>query len=108
MLNGLNSSLVGVKAGTPQGSILGALPPLLIYINDLSNNVSANEKLFADDTSLFSVVHDITTSFSHLINNLDKAKPWAFQWKLNYNSDPSETIQQVIFTRKFQKLNWPP
>ena len=28
----------------------------LIYINNLSNNLSSNPKLFADDTSLFLVV----------------------------------------------------
>ena len=30
----------------------------LIYINDLVDNLSCEAKLFADDTSLFSVVYD--------------------------------------------------
>ena len=29
-----------------------------IYINDLADGLSSNTKLFADDTSLFSVIHD--------------------------------------------------
>ena len=34
----------------------------LIYINDLAKNLSSNSKLFAVDTSLFSVVHDLNIS----------------------------------------------
>ena len=60
-LNGQSSSWTNVKAGFPQGSILGSLL-FITYINDLSNGLSSNAKLFADDTSLFSVVHNINTS----------------------------------------------
>ena len=42
----------------PTRSVLGSLI-FLIYVNELSDNLSSNPKLFADDTSLFSVVHDI-------------------------------------------------
>ena len=34
----------------------------LNYINDLSDGLSSNAKLFADDTSLFSVVHNMNAS----------------------------------------------
>ena len=44
--------------------ILGLLL-FLKYINDLSDGVSSNTKLLADDTSLFSVIHDsVITGFS--------------------------------------------
>ena len=61
VLNGQNTSWANIEAGVLQGSILGPLM-FLIYINDLPDNLSAKVKLFADDNSLFSVVHDITTS----------------------------------------------
>ena len=60
-LNGQSSAWTNVNSGVPQGSILGPLL-FLIYINDLPDGLSCNAKLFADDTSLFSVVHDISTS----------------------------------------------
>ena len=52
LLNGQTSEWLPVKAGVPQGSILGPLL-FLIYINDLSENIESTVKLFADDTSLF-------------------------------------------------------
>ena len=61
ILNGQVSSLTVVNAGVPQGSILGPLL-FLIFSNDLADGLSSNAKLFADDTSLFSVVHDVDTS----------------------------------------------
>ena len=58
VLNGQYSSWTSIEAGVTQGSILG---PLLfsIYINNLSDDLTTNVKLFADDTSLFSVVHNM-------------------------------------------------
>ena len=61
ILNGQYSSWAKVEAGVPQGSILGPLL-FLIYINDFSENLSSKPKLFADDTSLFSVVKNVDAS----------------------------------------------
>ena len=55
VLNGQHSNWSPVLAGVPQGSILGPLL-FLIYINDLLDNLESLAQLFADDTSLFSVV----------------------------------------------------
>ena len=52
ILNFQHSKWSNISAGVPQGSILGPVP-FLIYINDLTGNLSLNPKLFADDNSLF-------------------------------------------------------
>ena len=58
VLNGQVSTWNDVNAGVSQGAILGPLL-FLIYVNDLSENLSSNFKLFSEDTSLFWVIHDI-------------------------------------------------
>ena len=41
-------------------------------IFDLSDNLTSNAKICADDTSLFSVVHDVNTSAKELNDDLKK------------------------------------
>ena len=68
-----------IEVGVPQSSILGPLF-FLIYINDLSDNLITNPKLFADDTSLFSIVHDPNATANDLNNDLAKINDWTYQW----------------------------
>ena len=72
----------------------------LVYINDLPEGLTTNAKLFADDTSLFSVVHDSTLSSVSLNNDLLKISQWAYQWKMTFNPDLSKQSQEVVFSRK--------
>ena len=73
VLNGQKSNWKNVHAGVPQGSILEPLL-FLICINDLAKNPSSNPKLFADDTSLFSVVRDLNTSANEINDDLKNLK----------------------------------
>ena len=68
---------------------------------------SSNPRLFADDTSLFSVVYDRNTSTNELNNDLRMIRSWAYQWKVSFNPDPSKQAQEVIFSRKIKKTNQP-
>ena len=56
------------------------LGPLLFlgYINDLADGLSSNTKLFADDTSLFFVIHDSVITNSELNSGFARIKQWAF------------------------------
>ena len=75
----------------------------MIYISYLADGLSSNAKLFADDTSLFSVVHNANITPKELNNDLVKISRWAYQWKMNFNLDPRKQAQEVIFSRKTKK-----
>ena len=108
VLNGQSSSWTNnVKAGVPQGSILGPFL-FLIYINDLANGLSSNTKLFADDTSHFSVIDGSVITTLELSSDLSRIKQWAFQWKMNFNPRPNRQTQETIFSRKLKKVCHPP
>ena len=106
VLNSQNSTWVNAEAGVCQRSILG---PLLFIIgkNDLSENLVSNPKLFADDTSLFSVIFDKDLSAKNLNDDLSRVNNRAFQWKMSFNPDPNKQAQEVLFSRKIQKSSQP-
>ena len=37
-----------------------------------------------------------------------KISNWAFQWKMRFNPDPNKQAQEVIFSRKINKIDHPP
>ena len=59
-------------------------------MNDLSEGLSSNAKVFANDTSLFYVIHDGNTSALELNGDLAKINGWAFQWKMSFKPDPKK------------------
>ena len=99
-MNGQNSELRVIRAGVPQGSILGPLL-FLIYVNDLPQNLRSTVKLFADDVSLFSVVkNDVSLSANDLNHDLAMISNWSLQWKMSFNPDPSKEANEVLFSGK--------
>ena len=105
--NFLSLAWVNIEAEVPQRSILGSLF-FQIYINDLLDDLISNPKLFADDTFLFSVFQNINSTGTDLNSDLSKISDWAFQWKMNFNLDPNKQAQEVVFSRKINKINHPP
>ena len=82
-----------------QGSILGPLL-FLVYINDLPNELKCRVKLFADGTSLFTIVKDKNESANTFNNDLLLISKWAYNWKILFNPDPSKQAQEVLFSIK--------
>ena len=106
ILNGQTSSWRPVLAGVLQGLILGPLL-FLIYINDLPNELKSNTKIFAYDTSLYTIVKDKNESANILNNDLQLISKWGYQRKILFNPDPKKPAQNVLFSRKKQLQNHP-
>ena len=61
--------------------------------------------MFADEISLFSKVYDSNVSVRQLSNDLQNMTVWAHNWKMIFNPDISKQAQEVVFSRKTDKVN---
>ena len=71
------SSLVSTSSGVPQGSVLEPFL-FLLYINEISCDITNYVSLFADDTSLYIVDQDIVGAANPLTNDLGKLDRWQY------------------------------
>ena len=106
VLNGQCSDWGDISAGVPQGSILGPLF-FLVYINDLIADLKCNVKLFADDTSLFTVVRESNIAKNDMDHDLKLISQWAHDWRMSFNPDPQKQAMELMFSRKRNELDHP-
>ena len=90
-LNHFLSSLRKVPQSSFQWSVLNSQP--LVYINDLPDNLESLAKLFADDTSLFSIVYNPLLSADIMNKDLTRISKWADQLKMSFNTDITKQAQ---------------
>ena len=67
----------------PQGSVIGPVL-FLLYINDITDSINSNIRLFADDSIIY---REIQTPKDHdiLQTDLNKLFEWATKWQMNFN-----------------------
>ena len=75
-IDGKFSEWAEISAGVPQGSILGPIL-FLIYINDLTEIVDSDVRIFADDTFIFRKADQ--HSSEALNKDLENITKWAHQ-----------------------------
>ena len=93
-----------IKAGVPQGSVLGPLL-FLIYINDITEVVNSEVRLFADDTILYVYVDNPVASAEALNSDLEQIDNWAKQWIIRFSPPKTESL---TISRKKNKQPSPP
>ena len=106
MLNAKCANRKEVSAGVPQGSIRGPLFSL-VYINELTDELKCNIKLFVDDTSIFRVVNDQNAAASDLNHNLEVVGLWAKNWRMSLHPDPSKPAVELGFSRRKVQIQHP-
>ena len=106
MLNGQTSNWKEVLAGVPQGTVLSPLF-FLIFINDIPEGIRSNIKIFADDTSIFSVLKNNDRDTAILSEDLNLISNWAFRWKMSFNPDHSKQAKEIFFLKNVVLLSFP-
>ena len=56
---------------------------------------------------LFSIVKDPAISANNLNHDLDIIQQWAYQWKMEFNPDPTKQANEVLFSCKKSSPNHP-
>lgn len=93
---GAYSELKEIKAGVPQGSVLGPILYLLYTCDlpNLGNNIVAT---FADDTAIMSVSENLENSSQNLQTAINQIQQWTKKWRIKLNESKSV---HVNFTNK--------
>ena len=101
----INSQVLDIKTGVPQGSILGPLL-FLIYINDIVKSSNFFKFiLFADDTTIIAPININNKETASIINmELDKIITWLKHNKLSLNISKTKFC---IFHKVQHKISIP-
>ena len=78
-----------------------------VQINDLPNILISNIKLFADETSIFSIVYNINVFTGKINNDLHRTSDWAYQQKTIFNPTKTKQAQEVPLLQKVSLNNIP-
>ena len=79
----------------------------LVYINDLTVSLKCNVNLFADDTSLFTVVHGPNVASEDMSHDIVLISQWAHDWRMSFNPDPQKQAAELLFSKKRHQVDRP-
>ena len=80
-----------IKAGVPQGSLLGPLL-FLVYANDLVQEITSKVKLFAHDSILGETETTATACQMRLQLNIERIHLWSKKWKVTLSAEKTKCL----------------
>ena len=83
IVRGEASAWKAVRSGVPQGSVLGPVL-FLMYVNDLSDGINSNIRLFADDAKCWQSIGQASDTLL-LQETIHVLETWSNVWQLKFN-----------------------
>ncbi len=96
VLDGQSSDWKPVRAGVPQGSILGPLL-FILYINDIT--ISEGTRLFADDATHAVSSHHLELETPSIQRDINNISSWTDTWAISHNETKTE---HMLISRRNQ------
>ena len=84
VVEGKSSSWENMKSGIPQGTVLGPIL-FVIFVNDLTDDLTSMTKLFSDDTKVYREVNNREDA-SSLQKDAETLTTWSRVWQLPFNA----------------------
>ena len=94
-INGSHSALANVTYGVSQGAVLGPVL-FLLYINDITNQIQYNIRLFAVDSIVYREIR--SPADHHILQpDIQMLTDWSNKWQMNFNTS---TCHLLTITHK--------
>ncbi|KAK7485512.1 hypothetical protein BaRGS_00023200, partial [Batillaria attramentaria] len=90
VVDGKSSEYISVRSGVPQGSVLGP-SLLLVYINDLPDQLTECTRLYADDTAVYMIRTSVQDK-ARLQEDLHRLKQWKHSWDMSFHPGKCSTL----------------
>lgn len=90
VVDGSSSTSCAVRSGVPQGTVLGPVL-FLTFINDITENIHSNIRLFADDCLVYRAIKGQEDN-NLLQKDMDSLHRWSQTWQMEFNVDKCHTM----------------
>ena len=94
VVDGIQSDLVTVDSGVPQGTVLGPIL-LLLHINNLPSVISSKVRLFADDCLVYREIKNRQDQIA-LQKDLNLLENWRSKWGMRFNAAKCNIMRMSI------------